>query len=78
MDVVLVGTLHYVESAILQKDGQLLIAHYFMETQWFIGVVLYCDLHTNTRASLDILIRCELYTTDDVSDLESVLIKAVE
>lgn len=70
MDVVLVGTLHYVKSAILQKGGQSLIADYLMEAQWFISVVLHSYLHAYTGASFDVLIGCELDAADHVSDLE--------
>lgn len=70
MDVVLVGTLHYVKSAILQKGGQSLIADNFMKTQWFISVVLHSDLHAYIGTSFDVLIGCELDTADHVSDLE--------
>lgn len=70
LNVVLVGTLHNVKSAILQKGSQPLIAYNLMEPQWFIRVVLNRNLHANTGPSFDVLIGRELNTADDVSDLE--------
>jgi hypothetical protein len=68
LDVVFVGALDYVEATVIQHRLQSLIANNLMKTEGLVHLGFDSNIDTDTRASLDILVRRVLDISDDIFD----------